>query len=181
MFETAERELLLSCTVAEAHALAEVQEYAYLRLDESPPLASENETVGIEDALALPSQRCGSLQAEMWAFEPRVHVTYDRIARGEVEVRYLSEVTSADGERFGRLAGLIVDDQGTITQVVLERGRLWRHRRITVPAEAVNRFKMDHVTLGLSKSELEAYVPVAADSRVTPSRRSGSPQASLLL
>ena len=145
-----EPEIVLGCTVVEAHALPEVQEYAYLRLDESPPLQSDDDMVGIEDVLSVSTQMYDTLQLEPWGYGrygPRVFVTYDRIPRGEVEVRHLSEVMGADGGRVGRLDGLIVDDQGIITQVVVEQRHLWRHRRVTMPAGMVARFGMDSLRL----------------------------------
>jgi len=145
-----EPEIALGCTIAEAHALPEVQHYAYLRLDESPPLQSDDDMVGIEDLRSAPSQLYDTLQLEPWGYGqygPRVFVTYDRIPRGEIEVRHLSEVTRADGGRVGRLDGLMVDDQGIITQVVVEQRHLWKHRRVTMPAGMVARFGMDSLRL----------------------------------
>jgi hypothetical protein len=148
-----EPELLVGCMLAEAHALDSVQEYAYVRREQTPPL-DDTSTVGIKDVLTVTSPPYGLFQLGSTAYEARVSVTYDRIPRGEVEVRHASEVTGADGSVIGRLDGLFVDELGSVTAVVLEHGHLWGRRRVTIPAGAVAHFDMDGVTLALSKAQM---------------------------
>jgi hypothetical protein len=147
-------EILVACTLAEAHAMDEVQEYAYVRMEQTPPLDDDASVVGIQDLLTVPSPPPGSFQLGPWRHDPSVSVTYDRIPRGEVEVRRASEVTGADGSLIGRLDGLSVDVFGTITEVVLEYGHVWGRRRVSIPAGAVAQFDMDGMTLALSKDQM---------------------------
>jgi hypothetical protein len=95
------------------------------------------------------------------SYDDHISVIYDRIPRGEVEERHESRVVGSDGERIGRLDGLVVDEQGTITQLVLVRGHLWGRRRVTIPADAVAQFDMDGVTLAISKSQVAKILPVS--------------------
>ena len=63
---------------------------------------------------------------------------YDRVPKGEVEVRRGDTVHARDGE-IGRVRGLVVDladDQ--VTHVLLEDGHLWGAREISIPIGAVS-------------------------------------------
>lgn len=150
----------LNISIWDASELPEVQEFAYTLLEEVPPLESDEWDVGIEDVLTIPTPGYGAWQMGPLEDEGHVSVTYDRVPRGEVEVRHESEVMTADGERIGRLDGLEVEADGSITRLVLERGHLWGRRRIEIPASAVSHFEMDAVALSLSKPEVEALLPV---------------------
>jgi hypothetical protein len=141
------REVVLRCTVDQLRARPVVQEYAYLRLGETPPRDSDEWDVGIEEIVVVPWQRYGALQLEPLGEDPLVTVSYDRIPNGAVEVRHMSEVSTADGRPIGRLGGLVIDDRGTVDRVIVERGHSWRRRRKTIAATAVAHFTMDGVTL----------------------------------
>ena len=82
-------------------------------------------------------------------------IVYDRIPKGEVEVRRASAVTSADGHHLGHVDGFVVDGE-QITHLVLERGHLWGRREITIPIGAVEKVETEAVILGLSKDEVGA-------------------------
>jgi len=82
-------------------------------------------------------------------------MTYDRIPKGEVEIRRSSRVTSADGHDLGTVEAFLVEEDD-ITHIVLERGHLWGRRDVTIPIGAVARVETDAVTLGLSKDEVGA-------------------------
>jgi sporulation protein YlmC with PRC-barrel domain len=81
-------------------------------------------------------------------------VTYDRVPKGEVEIRRSSSVASSDGEFIGEVDGFIVDKDEHITHFVLERGHLWGQREVTIPIGAVAKVETDLVTLQLSKKEV---------------------------
>jgi sporulation protein YlmC with PRC-barrel domain len=118
--------------------------------------------VGIADVINVPIDDYGStFAAAPISYDDHISVIYDRIPRGEVEERHASQVVGSDGERIGRLDGLVVDEQGTITQLVLERGHLWGRRRVTIPADAVAQFDMDGVSLASSKSQVSKILPVS--------------------
>ena len=84
--------------------------------------------------------------------EPYV-MTYDRVPKGEVEIRRASAVVSADDEQLGEVEALVVDG-GEITHIVLERGHLWGRRDVTIPIGAVAKVESDTVTLRLSKNDV---------------------------
>ena len=61
--------------------------------------------------------------------DSRVAMYYDRVPKGEVEVRRASAVISVDGHSLGEVDGFVVDADEHITHFVLERGHLWGRGR----------------------------------------------------
>jgi sporulation protein YlmC with PRC-barrel domain len=144
----------LRCTLEEARRLEPVEEFAYLRLGEAPQ-EDPGWDIGIENVLALPYYGYGyGYETQPLDPDPHVSVTYDRIPKGEVEIRRASEVTSADAHHLGRVDGFLVDDNDSITHVVLERGHLWGKREVTIPIGAVARVHTDAVMITLTKDEV---------------------------
>jgi sporulation protein YlmC with PRC-barrel domain len=147
-------EVCLDCTVEEAREFEPVQEFAYLRLGESP-VEDPKWDVGVEEVLAMPYY---GTEAEIGGYVPQydqsVSLTYDRVPKGEVEVRRASSVMSAGGEHVGHVDGFVVDADDRITHFVLERGHLWRKRDVTIPIGAVAKVETDEVTLSLSTEEV---------------------------
>jgi hypothetical protein len=148
--------IIVRCSLEDANQLEPVEEYAYLRLGESPDLEPGWE-IGVESVLAEPYYVYGGgpgYETLPAGYDPHVSVTYDRIPKGEVEIRRASEVTSADGHGLGKVDGFLVDDDDAITHFVLERGHLWGRREVTVPIKAVAHVDTDAVTLTLTKDEV---------------------------
>jgi sporulation protein YlmC with PRC-barrel domain len=147
----------LRCTLEEAGLLEPVREFAYLRVGEAP-IEDPGWDVGIESVLAEPyfdyGYGYGTGSIDPVDPEPHVSTAYDRIPKGEVELRRASEVTSGDGHHLGRVDGFLVDSDDAITHFVLERGHLWGKREVTIPMGAVARVDTDAVTLTLTKDEV---------------------------
>lgn len=140
----------LRCSVEDVRRLTFVQEVDYLRLGEFP--ASDPDwDIGVQDVLSLPFYGYDALGVSAGGGDMHVSISYDRVPKGEVEIRRASAVTSADGQHLGQVDGLLVDDDDRITHVVLERGHLWGLREITIPISAVERVQTDSVTLRISK------------------------------
>jgi sporulation protein YlmC with PRC-barrel domain len=145
----------LACSLEDAGKLELVEEYAYLRLGDSPDL-EPGWDVGVESVLAQPYYGYGPgigydpVPAE---YNPHASMIYDRIPKGEVEIRRASEVTSADGHHLGKVDGFLVDDDA-ITHFVLERGHLWGKKEVTIPINAVASVRTDAVSLTLTKDEV---------------------------
>jgi hypothetical protein len=150
-------EISLRCTVDEVNRLEPVQEFAYLRLGEFP-VEDPNWDLGVQDVLALPYYEGDPLGLP--SYNTNVGMTYDRVPKGEVEIRRSSAVTSADGHGLGEVDGFLVDGEGQITHFILERGHLWGRREVTIPIGAVATVETDAVTLSLSKDEVGALPSV---------------------
>jgi sporulation protein YlmC with PRC-barrel domain len=144
----------LRCTAQELQGLDNVEEFAYLRLGEFP-VDDPKWDVGVQDVLAMPYYDASGLGAYPAEFDPNAGIAYDRVPKGEVEIRRASEVISTDGHHLGHVDGFLVDDEH-ITHLVLERGHLWGHREVTVPMGAITKVETDSVTLNLTKDEIKA-------------------------
>jgi sporulation protein YlmC with PRC-barrel domain len=144
------------CSLEEAGKLEPVEEYAYIRLGESPSL-EPGWDIGVESVLAQPYYGYGAgvgYETGPAEYDPHVSVTFDRIPKGEVEIRRASEVTSSDGHHLGKVDGFLVDDEDAITHFVLERGHLWGRKEVTIPINAVASVHTDAVSLTLTKDEV---------------------------
>jgi sporulation protein YlmC with PRC-barrel domain len=150
-----EGEIALRCTLEEVHRQPSVQEFAYLRLGESA-VDDPDWDVGVSDVLAMPYYESGLSPGD---YTGETGLIYDRIPKGEVEIRRSSSVSSADGHHLGHVDGFIVDDE-QITHLVLERGHLWGKRDVAIPIRAVTKVETDAVTVSLSKDEIGALAEV---------------------
>jgi sporulation protein YlmC with PRC-barrel domain len=159
---TSDATISLDCTVAEINALEPIQKSAYLRLGEFS-VEDPDWDVGIEEMFALPYyQSVDGMGVGMQAIDPDPHVaiSYDRVPKGEVEIRRASDVTSSNGEHLGHVDGFVVDGEGHIAHLVLEHGHLWGKREIAIPIGAVARTQSDEVVLSWSTDEVGALKPL---------------------
>jgi len=148
--------LSLRCTVAEALALEQVQEFAYLRAGEFP-VVDPGWDIGVQDLLVSPYYATAGIGNDPEQdYDPHVGGHYHRIPKGNVEIRRASEVFASDGDRIGHVDGFLVDAEGQITHVVLERGHFWGRRDVSVPIGNVETVETDAVKLDLSKDEVSA-------------------------
>jgi hypothetical protein len=129
-----------------------VQEYAYLRLADSAA-DDPNWDVGVQDVLASPFYEADP-GLGYTGYPPDLGLIYDRVPKGEVEIRRSSDVYSADEHHLGDVDGFLVDGEAHITHLILERGHLWGRREVTIPIGAVAKVETDLVTLSLSKDQV---------------------------
>jgi sporulation protein YlmC with PRC-barrel domain len=153
-----QREVALTCSAEELRSFEPIREFAYLRANQFPQ-SDEKTDVGVEDMIAMPSYAATELGDFVGEFDESVSLTYDRIPKGEAELRRSSDVVSSDGHRLGHVEGFIVID-GSVTHVVLEHGHLWGTRDVTIPIEAVAKIETDNIALGISKDEAGALPSV---------------------
>jgi sporulation protein YlmC with PRC-barrel domain len=148
-------DIRLTCSLNDARRLPNAEEFAYLRLGEVPEGDSDWD-VGVTTPLALPYYESGGFDGYAGGLGQDIGMVYDRVPKGEVEVRRSSNVITSDGHYVGDVDGFLVDDADQITHFVLERGHLWGRREVTVPIGAVARVESDTVTLSLSTDEIGA-------------------------
>jgi sporulation protein YlmC with PRC-barrel domain len=154
--EEADGTIVLVGSIAEIDQLESVRQAAYLRLGEFPVEDPEWE-VGVEEMLALPYyQGLDAVGGQSIAYDDHVMWEYDRIPKGDVEIRRASPVTSSDGHHLGHVDGFVVDGEDHIGHLVLEHGHLWGKREVVIPIGAVARVETDAVVLNLSKDEVGA-------------------------
>jgi sporulation protein YlmC with PRC-barrel domain len=161
--------IVLDCTVAEIGELEPLRRMAYLRVGEQPEEDPDSD-VGIEDISVAPSYQSFGFDSlgggiEPIGYDPHVALSYDRIPKGNVEVRRESAVTSSEGRHLGHVLGVVVDPQDQIAQLVLEHGHLWGKREIAIPLAAVARIQTDEVMLGLSSDQVGELKPLPKHRR----------------
>jgi len=143
--------LSVTCTAEQFEQLESIQGYAYLPVDERPAPDSEWD-VGVEDVVMMPSYQGADLGVYTAEIDPNVGVTYDRVPKGEVEIRRSSVVASSDDHELGAVEAVVVEN-GRITHVVVEKGHLWWHRAVSVPIESVATLETNAIGLSLAKAE----------------------------
>jgi uncharacterized protein YrrD len=149
------REISLRCNAETLEQLEPVREYAYLRPGEHVPEDPKWDT-GVEDF--YPSSYYNPSDfAYAPDLDPGVGVRYDRVPKGEIELRHASAVYSADQGHLGHVEGVLVDGADLVTHLLLERGHLWWRREVAVPVEVVGKFETDVVRLRVPKSELKRF------------------------
>jgi sporulation protein YlmC with PRC-barrel domain len=159
-----QREIELECTLDEAKGFESVREATFLRLGESPA-EDPDWDVGVADVLSLPYYAgLGYAGSDTNPYpdqlDPNMSLFYDRVPKGDVEIRRTSAVISADGHSLGEVDGFVVSADEHITHVVLERGHVWGRKEVTIPIGAVARVESDVVHVALSKDEVGALPAV---------------------
>jgi sporulation protein YlmC with PRC-barrel domain len=150
-------EISLECTAEAFEKLEPVREYADLRPGQSLKKDPKWD-VGVEDIATTPQY--GAYGEYAGGLDPNVAVTYDRVPKGEIELRRASVVYSADGHHVGSVEGVVVGGDRRITHLLLQRGHLWWKQELAVPAAKVAKLETDLVTLAVAKREAEAFPPV---------------------
>ena len=150
-----EHEVSLRCSEKELDEMSLVHESAYVGAGEQVEEEEDGWEVGVRDMQVVPDYLPTAIPGDL---APEVVVTYDRVPKGEIELRHASDIYSADRHHLGSVEGVVVDPDGRISQLLLGRGHLWWRREISIPAEAVAELTNDMVTLGVSKSELGTFL-----------------------
>jgi sporulation protein YlmC with PRC-barrel domain len=147
----------LRCTAAEFAALEEAQETRFVS---GAPGQWDYQQ---EQMLSLPYYAMGQMgpRMAMGADLPhgRPSAIYDRVPKGDVEVRRGEHVHATDGT-IGRVKGLVVDlGDDHITHVLLDEGHLWGTKRVAIPISAVTDVH-DGIRLNLTQEEVRDLPPV---------------------
>jgi sporulation protein YlmC with PRC-barrel domain len=134
-------------------ALAElptVQEWDYVRFGEFP-VAAPGWATGIEHVYG--SAYYGADFASGW-YDDHYTLGWHRIPAGEVEIRRRSLVRDTDGRELGTVDGFVCDDEHHVTHLVLEHGRFFGHRDITIPMSQVASIDNDEVQLDMTEDDV---------------------------
>lgn len=143
--------LALTCTTESLEGMEPVRGFAYVP-EQGVPEDDKEWSVGVEDVILAPSYDAVGLgEPEL---DPNVSVLYDRVPKGEVELRGSSDVYSSDEHHLGTVHAVEVDDGGRIASVAVRRGHLWWKRELAIPTDAIASLETDLVTLGIDKNGL---------------------------
>jgi hypothetical protein len=149
------KEISLRCTGTELEQMPLVHEHTYLGPGARPEEPKDdNWDVGIQDMQVVPDYAPEPFAVEL---AQETIISYDRVPKGEIELRHASSVYSADEHHLGSVDGVVVDEAGVIGHLLLQRGHLWWKREISIPASAVSQLANDMVLLGVSKGEAETF------------------------
>lgn len=151
--EDGESEISLNCGAADLERFDPVHTFEILRAGERPN-EDPKWDVGVEDIVVAPNYAPTAFGDYGGSLDSDVTISYDRVPKGEIELRHASSVYSADGHHLGSVDAVVVDDDDRLTHLLLERGHLWWKREVALPAEAISKFESDMLTLGLTKREL---------------------------
>jgi sporulation protein YlmC with PRC-barrel domain len=151
--EDGESEISLNCGAADLERFDPVHKFEILRAGERPN-EDPKWDVGVEDIVVAPNYAPTAFGDYGGSLDSDVTISYDRVPKGEIELRHASSVYSADGHHLGSVDAVVVDDGDRLTHLLLERGHLWWKREVALPAEAISKFESDMLTLGLTKREL---------------------------
>jgi PRC-barrel domain protein len=132
-----------------------VREFAYLQAGEFPAPDADSD-IGVEDAVPVGELAGSPFDGYGGGYSSNTAISYDRVPKGEIELRRSSDVEAVDGHRLGHLRAVRVDEHWQITQVVLEHGHLWGTRDVAVPVVAVETLETDLVRLTIDKHALAA-------------------------
>lgn len=151
------RDLILRSGTAALERYPQVEETAFIGLGEWPAPQDDRWEVGLFKVLGLPVFDTVGLEGGSYMTVPYsegAYVAYDRIPRGEVELRRGSPVEAGDGKTVGHVDGLVIDGEGHITHLLLQRGHLWGRKEVTIPVAAVKRLRTDGVELELAVEDV---------------------------
>jgi sporulation protein YlmC with PRC-barrel domain len=151
--EDGESEISLNCGAADLERFDPVHKFEILGAGERPN-EDPKWDVGVEDIVVAPNYAPTAFGDYGGSLDSDVTISYDRVPKGEIELRHASSVYSADGHHLGSVDAVVVDDGDRLTHLLLERGHLWWKLDVALPASAISKFESDMLTLGLTKREL---------------------------
>src|SRR5438876_8627249 len=147
-----ETEISLNCSAADLERFDPVHQVEALQAGEQRK-EDPNWGVGVEDITVSPNYEPSAFGEYVGTLDSDATISYDRVPKGEIELRHASSVYSADGHQLGLVDGVVVDDGDRLTHLLLERGHLWWKREVALPTEAISKFESDTLTLSLTKRE----------------------------
>ncbi len=140
--------LVIDLDSAHARQLQRVAETDFIRLGEWPELDGDWD-IGVSDVVSLPYFD-GDVMSE-W-FDGHATVRFDRIPKGECEIRRESTVHSQEGDTLGCVEGFLVEADNLAGVIVRSGLPGFRHFRL-VPMAGVADVENDHVRLTLTSQD----------------------------
>ncbi len=155
--EATDDAITLNVGIKHLRSLASVADNEYVPIGDIIDVGPEWD-LGVEDITSIASS---GIEYGMLMFSDHVLIDYDRVPRGECEIRSSSSVSIADGQFVGTVEGFLVDDTNIAGVVVRARRGLHRHY-VIVPMHAVAKVRTDAISLILDKAAFDA-LPDADD------------------
>jgi sporulation protein YlmC with PRC-barrel domain len=147
-------DIALRCSAEEFRGFPNIETVTYARIG-SDLVVDPKWDVGVTDVLAVPYDDMTSISGYVGPIGQEAAQVYDVVPKGEVELRRSSSVVTSDGHDAGVIDGFVVGEDEQITHFVLQRGHLWRKRKVLVPLDAVTTVESDSVILALSADQVD--------------------------
>lgn len=96
-------------------------------------------------------------------------VDFDRVPKGECEIRRLSDVTSSDDHIVGTVDSLIVDGDH-VDGVLVQTGMIGLRHRVALPMSTVQQVRNDEICLKIDRDTFKRLTPVDDLERTSPGR-----------
>lgn len=120
----------------------------YVKLGEAIEVG-ETWDIGTEDVISMPYH---DVEFDMVWVDDRVGISYDRIPKGECEIRRTSEVVSRDDKVIGHVHGLMADEDH-LKAVIVRSGIAGFRHDVLVPLGSVGSVRSDRVELVLTEDQ----------------------------
>lgn len=151
-------------------ALQSVADTDFVRMTDPIDLGDDWD-VGIEHIVALPYSTSNGTFGEVPQYPDGISnsasVSFDRVPKGECEIRRESAVISADDHTVGIVDGFIADDFH-IEGVIVRTGWIGFRHLVVIPIGSVTRVANDRITIGLDRHRFSRLPPVADLDSVRP-------------
>ena len=120
--------------------------------------------VPIDYATGFDDMNYGDWDNVSWPYAASINHTYadevELVPKGELAVRRGMRVDASDGQ-VGRVDEFVLEPKsGHIGHLVMRRGHIFGEKDVFVPVSEIARLEQDHVTLKLSKREVDGLVTI---------------------
>lgn len=166
LVEVGDDRLTVQLDEANLRSLQRVAESDFVPFNQPIDLGDEWD-VGIEHIMALPYESfgfdgMGGLGSGA-AWSDHTTIDYDRIPKGDCEIRRESAVMSSDDHHVGMVAAMIIDGNH-IEGVYVEAGLPGFRHLVAVPIMTVGKVRNDRITLNIDRKKFRTLTPVEASS-----------------
>ncbi len=107
--------------------------------------------IGTQEVFSAPYHNIG---IDMGWGDRRIGVSYDRIPKGECEIRRTSQVISSDAETVGAVHGMVADDSH-IKAIIVRSGLPGFRHDTLVPLGSVKAVRIDQIDLTLTEEQFD--------------------------
>jgi len=160
LIEVGDDQLTVQLDETQLRSLQCVAESDFVPIDQPIDLG-DNWDVGIEH-IVIPY---GSYGFDMMGvgsgpvWPDHTTVSYDRIPKGDCEIRHESAVMSSDDHHVGMVAAMVIDGDH-IEGVYIEAGLPGFRHLVAVPIMAVGKVRNDEITLNIDRKKFRSLPPV---------------------
>ena len=125
----------------------------FIKLGERPDVGDDWD-IGTEDLVSMPFWDFEN-GIVMTPYDNLIDVSYDRIPKGDCEIRRQSDVLTSDDRIVGDVEGFLADEDHLVA-VIVRSGRIGIRQSVIVPMSKVSEVRTDEIVLSMDKLEFSA-------------------------